>query len=87
MRKWVVAINDCAALFMSVITTSQASFDGIKLADYPKNSVLYQSINTETSLQHLNQMIVYQITFLMKKKQPLLLIELVLYQIPFKKHK
>ncbi|WP_342432011.1 toxin [Neobacillus sp. FSL H8-0543] len=57
MRKWVVATMITVA-FLAVITTSQASFDGIKLADYPKDSVLYQSINNETSLQHLNQIIV-----------------------------
>ena len=39
------------------ITTSQASFDSIMLADYPKNSQLYQLLNKETSLKQINQMI------------------------------
>ncbi|MDF2856935.1 MAG: hypothetical protein K0Q87_2786 [Neobacillus sp.] len=57
MRKWVVATM-ITAVFLAVITTSQASFDGIKLADYPTDSILIQSIQDEPSLQHLNQMIV-----------------------------
>jgi Pro-Pro endopeptidase len=57
MKKWVVATMITAA-FLAVITTSQASFDGIKLADYPKDSLLVQSIQDEPSLQHLKQMIV-----------------------------
>jgi Pro-Pro endopeptidase len=57
MRKWVVS-SVIAGLFMSMITTSKASFDSIPLGDYPRNSELYQFINNETSLQHLNQMII-----------------------------
>ena len=56
MRKWVVS-SIIAGLFMSMITTSQASFDSIMLADYPKNSELYQLLNKESSLEQLNQMI------------------------------
>jgi Pro-Pro endopeptidase len=55
MRKWTVSFIITAA-FLSLITTSQASFDGIRLADYPKNSLLFQSINNENSL--LQQIIV-----------------------------
>lgn len=56
MRKWVVS-SIIAGLFMSMITTSQASFDSIMLADYPKNSELYQRLNTDTSFEQINQMI------------------------------
>ena len=56
MRKWVVS-SIIAGLFMSMITTSQASFDSIMLADYPKNSELYQLLNTDSSLEQINQMI------------------------------
>jgi Pro-Pro endopeptidase len=56
MRKWLVS-SILAGLFLSTITTSQASFDSIKLGDYPKNSELYQFINNESSLQQLNEMV------------------------------
>lgn len=56
MRKWVVS-SIIAGLFLSIITTSQASFDSIMLGDYPKNSELYQLINNESSLKQLNEMI------------------------------
>jgi Pro-Pro endopeptidase len=56
MRKWVVS-SIIAGLLLSIITTSQASFDSIKLGDYPRNSELYQLINNESSLQQLNEMI------------------------------
>jgi hypothetical protein len=56
MRKWVVS-SLIAGLFLSIITTSQASFDSIKLGDYPINSELYQLIKNESSLQQLNEMI------------------------------
>ncbi|MDR7075388.1 hypothetical protein J2Y03_000376 [Neobacillus niacini] len=56
MRKWVVS-SIIAGFFMSMITTSQASFDSIMLADYPKNSELYQLLNTDTSFEQINQMI------------------------------
>lgn len=56
MRKWVVS-SIIAGLFLSMITTSQAAFDSIKLGDYPKNSELYQLINNKSSLQQLNEMI------------------------------
>src|SRR4051812_24596968 len=56
MRKWVVS-SIIAGLFMSMITTSQAAVDSIMLADYPKSSELYETINTESSLEQLNQMI------------------------------
>ncbi|WHY75780.1 toxin [Neobacillus sp. WH10] len=57
MRKWVVAFL-MASLFVSSITTSQASFDGIMLGNYPLNSVLYQSIKNEKSIQQLNNIII-----------------------------
>lgn len=57
MRKWVVS-SIIAGLFMSMITTSKASFDTITLGEYPRNSGLYHFINKDTSLQHLNQMII-----------------------------
>jgi Pro-Pro endopeptidase len=57
MRKWVVS-SVIAGLFMSMITTSQASFDSIPLENYPKNSELYQYINNESSLHYLSQMII-----------------------------
>lgn len=56
MRKWVVS-SIIAGLFISMITTSQASFDSIKLGDYPRNSELYQLINNESNLEQLNEMI------------------------------
>ena len=57
MRKWVVTFL-MASLFVSSITTSRASFDGIMLGNYPFNSDLYQSIKNDKSLQQLNQIIV-----------------------------
>lgn len=56
MRKWVVSLM-IAGMFLSMITTSQASFDSIKLADYPKNSELYQHINTEILNQQLQELV------------------------------
>ncbi len=56
MRKWLVS-SIIAGLFLSMITTSQASFDSIKLGDYPRNSELYQLINQQSSLEQLNEMI------------------------------
>ncbi|MEH7113469.1 toxin [Neobacillus niacini] len=56
MRKWVVS-SIIAGLLLSMITTSQASFDSVLLADYPRNSELYQLLNTDSSLESLNQMI------------------------------
>jgi Pro-Pro endopeptidase len=55
MRKWIVSFIITAA-FLSTITTSRATFDGIRLADYPKDSILYNSIINENSL--LQQIIV-----------------------------
>ncbi|MDF2790443.1 MAG: toxin [Neobacillus sp.] len=56
MRKWVVS-SIIAGLFLSIITTSQASFDSITLGDYPRESELYQLINNESNLEQLNEMI------------------------------
>jgi Pro-Pro endopeptidase len=56
MRKWVVS-SIIAGLFLSIITTSQASFDSITLGEYPRNSELYQLINNESNLEQLNEMI------------------------------
>ncbi|NHC39209.1 toxin [Bacillus sp. MM2020_1] len=57
MRKSVIAII-IAGLFLSSITTSQASNDGILLGDYSKNSILYQSLQVEHSFPLLEQIIV-----------------------------
>lgn len=57
MRKWVVSLM-IAGMFLSMITTSQASFDSIKLADYPKNSELYQLINPEIPIQEVKEIAV-----------------------------
>ena len=57
MREWVVVIF-ITGVFLSSITTSQASVDGINLADYPRNSILYQSIKKEQSVKQLNKIIV-----------------------------
>ncbi|MFJ7725645.1 toxin [Neobacillus sp. NPDC097160] len=57
MRKWVVSII-ITGLFLSSITTSQASFDGTMLGDFPSNSVLYQSFKDNKSRQLLNQIII-----------------------------
>src|SRR5688500_2316696 len=56
MRKWVVS-SIIAGLFLSMLTTSQASFDSIKLGDYPRNSELYQLIDNESNLEQVNEMI------------------------------
>jgi Pro-Pro endopeptidase len=56
MRKWVVS-SIIAGLFLSIITTSQASFDSIKLSDYSRNSELYQIINNESTIEQVNEMI------------------------------
>jgi Pro-Pro endopeptidase len=66
MRKWVVS-SVIAGLFISMITTSQASLDSIPLENYPKNSELYQFINNKTSLEHLNQMIILPKSFFDEK--------------------
>ena len=66
MRKWVVS-SIIAGLFMSMITTSQASFDNIRLGDYPRNSELYQNINNE-SPQSLKQMILLPKTLFDEKE-------------------
>lgn len=57
MRKWVASFT-IVGMFLSMITTSQASFDSIKLADYPKNSQLYKQISTEASMLQLQNLII-----------------------------
>lgn len=57
MRKSVITII-IAGLFLSSITTSQASYDGILLGDYSRNSLLYQSLKVDHSLPLLDQIIV-----------------------------
>ncbi len=57
MRKSFIAII-FAGLFLSSITTSQASNDEILLGDYSKNSLLYQSLEVEHSFPLLEQIIV-----------------------------
>jgi Pro-Pro endopeptidase len=57
MRKWVVTIL-IGCLFLTVITTSKASYDGILLEDYPENSLLSQSLKGDNSLKQLNQIII-----------------------------
>lgn len=66
MRKWIVS-SIIAGLFFSMITTSQASFDSIKLGEYPRNSELYQLINKESSHQQLNEMILLPKSFFDEK--------------------
>lgn len=67
MRKWVTSFT-IVSMFLSLITTSQASFDSIRLADYPKDSVLYQQINTVTSMQQLQELIVLPKTLFNQKE-------------------
>ncbi|MGJ7909488.1 anthrax toxin lethal factor-related metalloendopeptidase [Neobacillus sp. LXY-1] len=56
MRKWFgLFIITCSFLFF--ISTSQASYDGILLGDFSRNSVLYQSITPNYS-RSLNDIIV-----------------------------
>lgn len=56
MRKWVVLLFiTCSFLFF--IPTSQASYDGILLGDFSKNSALYQSLTLNYS-KSLNDIIV-----------------------------
>ncbi|MDR7238561.1 anthrax toxin lethal factor-related metalloendopeptidase [Neobacillus drentensis] len=57
MRKSFITII-FAGLFLSSITTSQASNDEIFLGDYSKNSLLYQSLEVEHSSPLLEQIIV-----------------------------
>ncbi|WP_144547301.1 anthrax toxin lethal factor-related metalloendopeptidase [Bacillus sp. X1(2014)] len=57
MRKTIVSVL-IAGLFLSSITTSQASYDGVWLGDYSTNSVLYQSLKVDQSLSLLDQIIV-----------------------------
>jgi hypothetical protein len=45
-------------MFLSSITTSQASFDGIMLGDYSRRTLLYHSLIHDPSLQLLEQIIV-----------------------------
>ncbi|MEH7335935.1 hypothetical protein V7161_25235 [Neobacillus drentensis] len=68
MRKWVIVIM-LMCLFLSINTTSQAAIDGVRLVDYPRNSILYQSLTSNNSLDQLNQIIVLQKSLLIKKKQ------------------
>lgn len=57
MRKWVISFI-ITGLFLTSITTSQASFDGIMLQDFPRNSILYQSLRSDESEQLVNQIII-----------------------------
>jgi len=57
VRKTIVSVI-IAGLFLSSITTSQASYDGVWLGDYSTNSVLYQSLKIDQSLSLLDQIIV-----------------------------
>ena len=57
MLKSVTALF-IAVLFLSSITTSQASYDGILLRDFPEDSSLYQSLKVDKSLPLLDQIIV-----------------------------
>ncbi|WML25886.1 toxin [Neobacillus sp. OS1-33] len=57
MRKSFIVII-FAGLFLSSITTSQASNAEILLGDYSKNSILYQSLQVEHSFPLLEQIIV-----------------------------
>lgn len=57
MRKTIVSVL-IAGLFLSSITTSQASNAGVMLEDYSTNSVLYHSLKVDQSLPLLDQIIV-----------------------------
>jgi len=57
VRKTIVSVL-IAGLFLSSITTSQASYDGVWLGDYSKNSILYQSLKVDQSYSLLDQIIV-----------------------------
>jgi hypothetical protein len=57
MRKTIVTIL-IAGLFLSSITTSQASYDGTLLGDYNRNSVLYKSLKVDPSLPLIAHIIV-----------------------------
>jgi Pro-Pro endopeptidase len=57
LRKSVITLL-IAGLFLSSITTSQASYDGILLGDYPRNSLIYQSLKDDRSVALLDQIIV-----------------------------
>jgi Pro-Pro endopeptidase len=57
MRKTIVTVL-LTVLFLSSITTSKASYDGVLLGDYSRNTVLFQSLNVEQSLPLINQIIV-----------------------------
>lgn len=57
MRKWVASFT-IVGMFLSMITTSRASFDSIKLADFPKNSQLYKQISTEASMLQIQNLII-----------------------------
>lgn len=48
MRKWFIAFL-ILSLYLISITTSQASIDGIRLADFPKSSRLSHTINNNIS--------------------------------------
>ncbi|MEW9049931.1 MAG: toxin [Neobacillus sp.] len=56
MRKLAVTLI-ITGLFLSMITTSQASFDSIKLANFPKDSHLYRALTNIQSLTHLNKIV------------------------------
>jgi len=57
VRKTIVSVL-IAGLFLSSITTSQASGAGVLLGDYSANSLLYQSLKVNQSLSLLDQIIV-----------------------------
>ncbi|WP_026563832.1 anthrax toxin lethal factor-related metalloendopeptidase [Bacillus sp. UNC41MFS5] len=57
MRKTIVTVL-LTSLFLSSITTSQASYDGVWLGNYSTNTVLYQSLKVDQSLSLLDQIIV-----------------------------
>ncbi len=57
MRKWSIAFV-ITCLFLSFITASHASYDGVKLGNYPRNSILYQDLKNDRSLQLLNHIII-----------------------------
>jgi Pro-Pro endopeptidase len=67
MRKWVASFT-IVGIFLSMITTSQASFDSIKLGDFPENSELYQLIDSEIPMQQLQELIVLPKTIFDQKE-------------------
>ena len=57
MKKWMTSLV-LAVFFLSMITTSHASYDGRMLSEFPRNSVLYQNVKEKSARQYLNNIII-----------------------------